>query len=258
MNDASNNPGSTNYSYVFNVCQNVDPSTPLFPSQQFCNQTGAPGPLVGGPAPAFQINNIPGAGADQCHRLGAALSPQTVQYGLYDPADPSRGLFLQYTGGDVCPSRPRSLKVWMLCDPDAKVVDQELVVEAPGTCLYEIFVRTAYGCPAECPIVRDANTGAAMLCSNHGFCGFDPTVGNSRCFCNDGYGNRDCSPVTPAPTGLSSVGIVLICVGIFLAGTLGFLVYLWMRIRSLRLDMTAYSSLRSGPDDHADTSVAGA
>jgi hypothetical protein len=181
---------------------------------------------------------------------GAASNP--LQYGLYDNANPSRGLWLRYTSGDPCGVGSgvfRSLKIWMLCDPGASSdISQEVVVEAPGSCLYEIFVRTPYGCPAECAINKDAQ-GNTVLCNNHGFCEFDPIATNSRCFCNDGYGGADCSPVAAAPQGLSSVGVGLICVGLFLTGTLGFLVYLWSRIRSLRLDTSAYRSLAPGPDD---------
>jgi hypothetical protein len=32
-------------------------------------------------------------------------------------------------------------------------------------------------------------------------------------------------------------------------------VYLWMRIRSLRLDPTAYSALRAGPDGEIDNTI---
>ena len=228
-----------------------------------CNYTcggigNCPQPETTGAAPAFQYNNVPGTpGSETCHRLSAPLVPGAASnplvYGLYDNANPSRGLWMQYTSGDQClqagPGVTRSLKIWMLCDPGASSdISQELVVEAPGSCLYEIFVRTPYGCPAECAVNKDAQ-GNTVLCNNHGFCEYDPIAANSRCFCNDGFGGSDCSPVSSASAGLSSVGVGLICVGLFLTGTLGFLVYLWSRIRSLRLDTSAYRSLAPGPED---------
>ena len=297
MNDASNNPGSKNFSYFFNICKNVDPASlpgfagipsaaaPPFPDPTktapgasqwdvpvqgpagWCNATiggigvaqwSVPNALIG-PAAAFQYNNIPGAGYDQCHHLGSApLTSSSERFGLYDPANPSRGLYIQYLNGDRCPgvNKARSLKVWLLCDPDAtNIPDSELVVEAPGSCVYEIFVRTAYGCPAECPVVTDTSgsRSSGRLCNNHGLCEFDPAISNSRCFCNDGWTGADCTGSVATQPGLSSVGIGLICLGIFLAGTLGFLVYLWNRIRSLRLDPDAYSSLRGGPEEPGAT-----
>jgi hypothetical protein len=259
VNDASNNPGSTNYSYLFNVCANVDPmqtKPPLLACNNTCGGIGNCNINYTGPAPAFQYNNLPGMPpSETCHRLSSTLvsgAPSNpLQYGLYDNANPSRGLWMQYTSGDPCGVMGirRSLKVWMLCDPGASPdISKELVVEAPGSCLYEIFVRTPYACPATCAVSKDAN-GNTITCSNHGFCEYDPIAANSRCFCNDGYGGADCSPVSAAATGLSSVGIGLVCVGLFLTGTLGFLVYLWSRIRSLRLDTSAYRSLAPGPED---------
>ena len=222
-----------------------------------CGGIGGCNQYLSGPAPAFQYNNIIGTPPmENCHRLSSPITPgapsNPLVYGLYDNANPSRGLWLQYTGGDNCGNGGirRSLKVWMLCDAGASPdISNELVVEAPGSCLYEIFVRTPYGCPAECAVSKDPVTGNTNLCNNHGFCEFDPIASNSRCFCNDGYGGSDCSPIAPAPQGLSSVGVGLICVGLFLTGTLGFLVYLWSRIRSLRLDTSAYRSLAPGPED---------
>jgi hypothetical protein len=265
VNDASNNAGSINYTYFFNVCANVDPLQLNYQAALPCNTTCGGvgsgcdpvlGPFASGPSPAFQYNNVPGmTSIEKCHRLGAPLTPgapsNPLQYGLYDVTNPSRGLYMQYTGGDSCGGGPnlRSLKLWLLCDPGASGdISKELVVEAPGSCVYEIFVRTPYGCPAECAVNKDAN-GNTVLCNNHGFCEFDPIASNSRCFCNDGYGGSDCSPISAASSGLSSVGVGLICVGLFLTGTLGFLVYLWSRIRSLRLDTSAYRSLAPGPDD---------
>lgn len=160
-----------------------------------------------------------------------------------------------YTGGDLCPPKrgqqvARSLKLWLICDTDVvNVPDQEMVAETDN-CGYEIFVRSAYGCPRECPMGPDPATGATALCSNHGLCDFDTAVQSSRCFCNDGYSGPDCGTRAGAAAGgLSAAGGVLIAVCIFLVVTLAFLTYLWFRIRSLRLDPAAYSALRAGPDD---------
>ncbi len=271
MQDSSNNAGSTNFTYFISVCSNLDPIKDLPGSTYIqgnnpatgitgyypaCNTTsGGAGSGVSNLntwlSPAYQFNQVPGAAyPDACHRLGSPVSQQTEVFGLYDQLNPSRGVSLQYIGGDVCSvasNVKRSLKLWLLCDPlqPDGVPDNELVLEAPGSCLYEIFVRTTYGCPAECPIA----SGTAAVCNNHGFCEFDNVLKTSKCFCNDGYGGSDCSAPSQPAGGLSTVGGMLIAVCIFLLGTLGFLVYLWFRIRTLRLDPTAYSSLRAGPED---------
>ena len=271
MQDSSNNAGSTNFTYFISVCSNLDPIKDLPGSTYIpgnnpatgitgyypaCNSTSAGSGipytnLNTWLSPAYQFNQVPGAAyPDACHRLGSPVSQQTEVFGLYDQLNPSRGVSLQYIGGDVCnvvSNVKRSLKLWLLCDPlqPDGVPDNELVLEAPGSCLYEIFVRTTYGCPAECPIA----SGTAAVCNNHGFCEFDNVLKTSKCFCNDGYGGSDCSAPSQPAGGLSTVGGMLIAVCIFLLGTLGFLVYLWFRIRTLRLDPTAYSSLRAGPED---------
>ncbi len=220
-----------------------------------------------GPAPAYQVSNVPTQRWDYCHRLGSTIQPggyANVNYKLIDTSNPSRGVGIQYTGGDQCgpdaPTTPRrSLTIWLQCDEDASgtISSQEVVLEqAPpagspagtASCQYEIFLKTAYGCPFECPVGPDPNTGANKLCSNHGFCDFDTSAAQPKCFCNDGWTGVDCATRSAvAPSGLSATGGVLITVCLFLVGTLAFLGFLWYRIRSLRLDPAAYSALRSGP-----------
>lgn len=261
VQDSSNNDGSRNYTYFFNICGNIDPS--ILPGNTFasCNitYTGGTSPVnpLTGPSPAFQFANFPVPTYDYCHRLGSSADTTTVQYGLYDNENPSRGLFIKYLNGDMCyqAGHGRSLKVWILCDTDVTNVPDTELVEETGMCDYEIFISSAYGCPAECPVTIDPLSGQRSLCSNHGICDFDGAIGTSRCFCNQGWEGRDCSAQTQPPPVLSAVSAVLIAVGIFLAMTLGFLGYLWMRIRSLRLDPTAYSALRSGPDGEIDNTI---
>ena len=224
--------------------------------------SGNPTALQSGPAPAFQLSNLPVPQADFCHRLGTTLvkGPNTnaINYKLIDTANPSKGVGVQYLGGDTCgntPSAPsRSLTVWLQCDEDASgMINPNEVVLETGACSYEIFIKSSYGCPFQCPTGPDPNTGANKLCSNHGFCDFDTSAQNSKCFCNDGWGGADCgSRAAAAASGLSATGGVLVAVCLFLVGTLAFLGFLWYRIRSLRLDPAAYSALRAGPDGGDD------
>ena len=140
---------------------------------------------------------------------------------------PPTGVTLTYTGGDACPSwangGARTLKLWLACYNDQGSLPKDEVVLESGTCRYDIFVQTAYGCPSECPLVP-TGTGTVNLCARHGVCDFDREVGRSRCFCNDGWTGGDCStPAAAAATGLSAVGAVLLTVGLLLVATLGFL-----------------------------------
>jgi hypothetical protein len=213
-----------------------------------------------GPAPAFQVSQLPVPPLDYCHRLGAQIVPGSnygsVNYKLIDTTNPSRGVGIQYTGGDPCGSmkKQRSLTVWMQCDEkaDTTISQNEVVLES-ASCAYEIFLKTAFGCPAECPVGSFTdpvtNKPVGLLCSNHGFCDFDSSANKPKCFCNDGWGGTDCGQsLSAAASGLSSTGGVLLAVCLFLVGTLGFLGFLWYRIRSLRLDPAAYSALRAGPE----------
>jgi hypothetical protein len=223
-----------------------------------------------GPGPAFQVANFPVQKEDYCHRLGSQLQSggySNVNYKLIDTSNPSRGVGIQYSGGDRCGNpnaaipTQRSLTVWLQCDEDASgaISENEVVLETPppagsppgsSSCQYEILVKSAYGCPYECPSAPDPLTGGLpQLCSRHGFCDFDSGASKPKCFCNDGWSGTDCGTRTSAASsGLSGTGGVLLAVCIFLVGTLAFLGFLWYRIRSLRLDPAAYSALRAGPE----------
>jgi hypothetical protein len=208
-------------------------------------------------SPAFQVAmatlKLPVPKADLCHSLGSALqpgpNPAAQQYLLLDVTNPSRGVGIKYTGGDPCQGgKRRSLTVWLQCDDDVnnKPDDEPVFENMNDLCSYEVYVKTAYGCPIEC----GGLTSNGKLCGGHGLCDFDTALRTSKCFCNDGFTGVDCtSPVAPPPTGLSAVASGLIVVCVFLVGTLAFLAFLWYRIRGLRLDPAAYSSLRAGPEE---------
>lgn len=261
VNDDRNNQGSMNYTYFFNVCNNIDFNASFFPYPRDCNTT-FPGPgggteAISAPSPAFQYANVPVPDSDKCHRLGGdAASGGNIQWGLYDINNPSAGVVIQYLGGDTCPNsggKRRSLKLWLNCYNDQGSVPTDETVLESSMCTYDIFVNSALGCPAECPLVPSADGQSKNLCARHGVCEYDRVLGNSRCFCNEGWAGNDCSQVAQAPpSGLSAVGGVLLGVSLLLVSTLGFLVYLWRRIRGLRLDPSAYASLRGGEEGEAE------
>lgn len=174
-----------------------------------------------------------------------------MSWGLYDPRNPSLGVWLQYLGGDACPGkRSRQLRIWFLCYDDAtNIPDDELVLES-NTCAYDIFLKSAYGCPLQCPLVTPPGSGTRRICAGHGVCDFDAARGNSRCFCNDGWGGDDCTVAAGAPTKVSTASAILIVVTLVLVLTLAFLAYVWVfKISRLRLDPAAYSTLASGAGD---------
>jgi len=259
VQDGQNNMGSRNYTYYLNFGANIDPANLPYLAALDCNVTvpgsGYLSPATFASVPAYQYANpsIRAPTGDKCHRLGSPVSGSTMSWGLYDSTNPSRGVWVQYNGGDRCPgtSLYRSLRVWMLCYDDATNIPDDEVVLETSNCAYEIFIKSAFGCPVQCPLPAGDGGSSRQLCSGHGVCDFDASMGNSRCFCNPGFDGDDCSGVAAGPaTGLSTAGGVLIGVSVFLALTLGFLAYLWFfKIARLRLDPTAYSALRAGPED---------
>jgi hypothetical protein len=231
--DSRNNLASANYSYFLNFGANIPAQNLPGMAAIACNTTvpgtGYSSPKDWDPAPAYQYANpsINAPPADQCHRLGDSVSPASMTWGLYDQTNPSRGVTIQYKGGDRCPgtSYSRSMRIWLLCYDDAtNIPDEEMVLESGNpVCTYDIFIRSAFGCPTQCALPMGPS-GNRQLCAGHGVCDFDASKGTSRCFCNPGYTGDDCSQVSaPASKGLSAAGGVLIAVSVILAMTLAFL-----------------------------------
>lgn len=276
VQDGANNVGGLNYSYYINFATTIDASILPGAAAADCNTTyvgsgmGTAGPTLWGPAPAYQYSN-PSAQPnqfDKCHRLGApgvapdVTKPPAMSWGLYDPANPSRGVWVQYDGGDQCRysmgRKARALRIWLLCYDDAtNIPDDEVVLESQ-TCAYDIFLKSAFGCPIQCPISTSDSGATRRICAGHGVCDFDGARGAPRCFCNGGFYGDDCSQAGAAPAPrVTATGAILIGVSLVLVATLAFLAWIWFfKIARLRLDPTAYSSLQAGPgaDDDAGKS----
>ncbi|RYG50156.1 hypothetical protein EON67_05795 [archaeon] len=151
------------------------------------------------------MNNRPCPDGECCHRLGGAMGAGNITWGLYgtclvapalrscahappplrtclltalppamrccarhaDNTNPSRGVYFQYTNGDMCPTggAPRSLRVWLQCLNDASnIPDDEFILESTTTpCLYELFMKSAFGCPVQCPITAVCVTLLLLL-----------------------------------------------------------------------------------------------
>ena len=283
QDNGNNGQFSRNFTYVFNICAN----TLTVPKQQQCGTTyddpvwQKKNPKTG-VAPAFQYwNDWTALGS--CYRLGSMDVPPV--WGLFDVSspvpNPSLGISIAYQGGDKCPAsigRSRSLKLWVECYDDAfNIPDTEAVMES-NACQYDIYFKSAFGCPTECPVTNyqlwcvcahvrarararpTPGLTRASRSGGHGVCDFDATNAAPRCFCYSGYSGAGCDPtVAPTPASNAAAG-VLIAVCIFLALTMGLLGFLWFRIRSLRLDPDAYKflSLSGGDADAGKAETDGA
>lgn len=266
---SSIDPEKSDYTYYINICKDVHPNRlprgenvngPLYDS---CIVThpgdwDIEGEELTGPSPAFQVAEMKVTQYEACHRLGKSIVEVPPTWGLYDERDPSQGVYIEYDGGDQCDNgKSRSLRITIECDPSFSNQPEAEVIFETEMCSYEIQLRSANGCPLECALAK-GHDGRTKLCSDNGICGYDAIKNAPRCFCNPGYTGESCSERVDIPGGgLTRTGSILLVVGLFLIFTLCTLVYLWLRIRSLRLDPTAYTALRGGPagEEEVDTTV---
>lgn len=178
LEDDRNNEGSQNYTYIFNVCDDVF-FPKWFPNTGDCATTyPGPGQYPSQPntgnASAYQLSNFPVPNGDKCHKLGGSLrkDPTQMTWGLYDTANPATGVVVQFKGGDACPgtfpARTRSMRLWLNCYNDEGAIPGKETVLESETCTYDIFVNSALGCPAECPRVPTADGSKSYICSRHG------------------------------------------------------------------------------------------
>lgn len=119
-----------------------------------------------------------------------------------DSEEPAKGFSMRLFGGDSANcGKSRSITLVFLCNsmsfPPPGKVDQTFVEEL-DPCTYQVFLPSTYGCPLQCP----TSASNALVCSNQGICRYDTDLSNARCFCDDGYVEKDCSsPKDKTPTG---------------------------------------------------------
>lgn len=106
------------------------------------------------------------------------------------------------------------------------------------TCTYDAIIESASGCPKSCP--QDSE---GFVCGQNGVCRYNRHKQSPQCYCFPGFEGAGCTEHTSSGGSISGVGVVLILLSILTAACLVFLYLLWSKIRSLRLDMTAYRSL---------------
>lgn len=118
-----------------------------------------------------------------------------------DPTKPGSGWNVTYLGPAIagCPSNTAFTVAHLCADqafPAAGTTFNTLV-RLVNDCQYEAYVPSLAGCPAECPLGKNGR-----LCSGQGICQYDTDLGNARCFCDNGFIEKDCSaPYDPTPAG---------------------------------------------------------
>jgi len=161
------------YDYVWNFCADVTQAS--FPS--ICSDLQA----------AAAIQYIDRAdGYQECNVIGLYDTQRDDTYfQLLDEADPSKGVSMKYLFGHRCPTtgKLRTATVNVACANVQSVIDS---ADEPTPCDYELNMRSLHGCPLECPITP------LGLCNSHGHCAYDPTAGAPRCYCNHGFGGKEC------------------------------------------------------------------
>lgn len=224
--------------YYFNPCDNVPMPNPA------CNGTS----ISGAPATGWQVESKL-TRPSTCYRLGNDKS-LGWNYSIYDINYPNRGVVMTYLFGDNqwCPQVPggggaltnRTLSLEFTCDPtiDPKTANYAagVMVREENTCDYRVFIPSMAGCPLQC------RTGGS-LCSGNGVCGYNTDAQRSQCFCYGGFSGAMCETSNKA-AGLSVEGILLIIVCLMLAGVVGLILFMFLRLRKLTVDPAAYESLQ--------------
>jgi len=205
-----------NYSYVFNVCEQVGHlPDPLCPKPQEGESL----------APAYQISE---EGAF-CHKLGAIEFDPI--WTLLEPADPTVGVAITYTGGDECTEKlSRQLTVKFQCSTELGMSPFSMETVIEDKCHYSLTVNTVFGCPVECHV-----GGNRQLCGGNGFCGMDGDKNSPRCFCYEGWLGASCEiPNNGWSGGLDALGIILIIMIILLSALLAAAIWFYSKVHKLR------------------------
>lgn len=149
-----------------------------------------------GPAPVFQVCQDSTRCNNVCHRLGDTAANAQIQA---FPWNPSHGVSVLYTGGDACSTPkdgmvPRSASLDFICyDASGLLPSKDAVIE-DTTCRYHFLIYSKAGCPQECPFgVLPGQRGSGHLCAGAGICDYDSSIGQARCFCDQGYSGTDCT-----------------------------------------------------------------
>jgi hypothetical protein len=239
--DAFEDAGRPFY-YYFNICDDTEEDRlPLPPEDK--NLCKAPGEAATAYAAAYQIiNGTKDHPYGECYRLGMASD---MKWNLLDEADARVGVQLVYENGGLCPvgdgTKKRSFAINFRCIEEGTSLPPVSSVEEgveDDFCEYEVTVESIYGCPRECH-----QTDHSQLCSGHGVCAIDQTIGAARCFCNTGRGGDNCEGAAePPPEGSSATSVLMTLVIILLVALLGLAAVLYIKIKRLNTEDNPYGA----------------
>ena len=156
---------------------------------------------------------------------------------------------MTYLGGEslYCPaSSPRSMSLEIVCANVAGTPSSysAVSVREENTCSYRVQLPSISGCPLECRAPSDT-----AICSKQGVCGYNGDLGKSQCYCFDGYTGTLCATAAPKPS-MSTESILLIIVCVVLAGVLGVVAYMVIKLRRLNVNPAAYGELQGKVNEH--------
>lgn len=162
---------------------------------------------------------------------------------IVDENRPAEGVRLSYTDGssEGCKDgKKRSFSLDLLCSlvlPEETFEMEDASVYEESACSYRMKIKSLAGCSSRCV------TSPTTICSGNGVCGWNNHALEAQCYCYDGFEGSTCAHKTKPPKKLTSEGALLALVCVCLALVLGLVVYMFVKLRKLQVDPTAYSQL---------------
>jgi len=178
------------YKYSFGVCTTIAPPAACLK---------ADGTTSGGKywAPAWQAPpEVDGKqDANSCHYIGSIDHTENgnwydsyTKWSLLDQEDPAAGISIEILGGAHCSDNSqRRLTMGFRCVKHGIESFANQVIDEGTHCSYNITVDSHFACPTQCGF-----GGGRVACGDHGVCGFDTDMQQSRCFCNSGWTGGGC------------------------------------------------------------------
>ena len=218
------------YGYTFNFCESV----PSEGTPNACKKLNKAGVVL-------QWIDI--SGVSDCYVIGKYDSSQDdIYYSLYDSNDPSKGVSLKYPQGEKCTSgKVRTATLDIEC---ANIAMDITHADEETSCDYHVHMKSYHGCPTQCPITSKG------LCSSHGHFAYDEALRAPRCYCNQGWSEKDCNTHVYGSTGEDysiEIGLLvillLVCISLILV--ISFMAY---KVWKLRKEHHDYNTLPTGTE----------
>ena len=230
--------------YFFNLGADISPPGPGLTPSSACTS-----PAGRSAAGCFQVE-MPTRGPSQCYTVGGP-SVLGWNFSLYDPTKPARGVSLTMLNGEstFCPrsrappygNTNRTFTVSLLCAPmPTSTIYTSATVFELNVCDYRMEIKSVAGCPTECT----GGPGSQSVCGGNGVCGFDTDANRAKCYCYAGFAGAGCGPAGSAAAGLSAEGVILIIVCVVLAMVIGLVGFMFLKLRKLQVDPSAYEQMQ--------------